>query len=195
MNRLRRWCALLFLAALLFSPAPGQSPPAKEQKGEDKQGEKWLVDRALTVSPAAAPVPALKYRLFPSTAELKEGNAAPMYLRLFHERNDAWLKELKEKPRAWNKLPADKLPMDEVKKFLEGHKYNFKQLDLGARRKSADWHYAFDASDPVSLLLPDLHGMRELGLLLALKARAEIIEGRYPEAIRTVETGFSFSRQ
>src|SRR6516162_5493335 len=120
MNRLRRWSALagLVLLAGLLSTVRGQAPPA-EKKGEDKPAEKWLFDRTLAVSPAAAPVPALKYRLFPLVTERKEGNAVPIYLRFAHERSDARKKLLREKPEGWNKLPLEKLPLAEAKQFLD----------------------------------------------------------------------------
>jgi hypothetical protein len=195
MNRLRRWSALagLVILAGLLSTLRGQAP--SEKQAEDKPAEKWLVDRALTVSPAPAPVPTLKYRLFPSSSERKEGNAVPMYLRFAHERSDAYKKLVREKPAEWNKLPLDKLPLDEVKPFLDGYKYNFRQLDLGARRKTAEWNYSLDTGDPISLLLPDAQEMRMQAPLLVLKARVEILERRYADAVRTLETGFSFSQQ
>jgi hypothetical protein len=197
MTRLRRWSALagLFLVICLFSGLRGQSPQPVEKKDEPQPDDKWLVDRTLAVSPAAAPVPALKYRLYPSTAERKDGNAVPMYLRFAHERRDARKKELQEKPQEWNKLPLEKLPLAEVKQFLAGYQYNLRQLELGARRKMADWSYSLDAGNPIEMLLPDAQEMRMHAQILVLKARAEIAEGRYPDAIRTLETGFSFSQQ
>ena len=41
-----------------------------------------LNPKELTLSPAPAPVPALKYRLLPSWADLNPGDAAPIYLRI-----------------------------------------------------------------------------------------------------------------
>jgi hypothetical protein len=197
MPRLRRWSALAsLLAAGLLLPAGGRAPADKEKPPPaEKKEEKWLVDRAVTGAAAAAPVPALRYRLFPATPERKEGNAAPMYLRFFHERTDAWKKELQEKPPEWNKLPLDELPLDEVKKFLAGHRYNLRQLELGARRTTADWSYTLEDGNPINMLLPDVHGVRQMAPLLVLKARVEIREGRHADAVRTLETGFSFSRQ
>src|SRR5262249_47680105 len=151
-------------------------PPPEEKKGEDKPAEKWLFDRALTVSPAPAPVPNLKYRLYPMDSERKDGNAVPMYLRFAHERNDARKKMLREKPEEWNKLPLDKLPLAEVKEFLDGYKYNLRQLELGARRKTADWSYALDTGDPIGMLLPDAQEMRMHYPVLILKAKREIAE-------------------
>jgi hypothetical protein len=192
----RRWYALFLLAATLtLMPAAHGQPPAKEAGTGGKPAEAWLTDRALTVTPAAAPVPALKYRLYPSTVERKDGNAVPIYLRFAHERSDAKKKQLREKPLEWNKLPLDRLPMAEVKEFLKGHDYNLRQLELGARRKTADWSFTLDAGDPIGLRLPDVQEMRLHAPLLVLKARVEIAEGRYADAVRTLETGFSFSRQ
>src|SRR4051812_41774459 len=139
MTRLRRWSALaaLFLLAGALPALHGQDSPPAEKKEGDKPAEKWLLDRTVTVTPAAAPVPALKYRLYPLTGERKDGNAVPIYERFTAERTSARAKQLREKPDAWNKLPLEKLPRDEVKQFLDGYRYNFRQLDLGARRKTA----------------------------------------------------------
>ncbi len=163
MIRSRRWSVLLLLvipAFLLLSSLRGQAPPEKPPAAGEKPPEKWLFDRTVTLTPAPAPVPALKYRLFPLVSERKPGNAVPMYLRFAHERSDARKKELRDKPEQWNKLPLDKLPLDEVKKFLASYQYNFKQLELGARRKTADWNYSLDAGDVIGILLPDLQEMR-----------------------------------
>ncbi len=196
MNRSRRWYALVGLVVLagLLSTHSGQAQPPEKKEG-DKPEEKWLVDRTVTVTPARAPVPALKYRLYPAVADRKEGNAVPMYLRFAHDRNDATKKKLSDKSEEWNKLPLDKLPLAEVKEFLDGYKYNFRQLELGARRTTADWNYALDSGSPIEILLPDAQEMRMQATLLVLKARLEIAEGRFADAIHTLETGFSFSQQ
>jgi hypothetical protein len=192
MNQSRRWYVIaLLIPATFLSNVRGQ-----KQKSDEKPAEtKWLVDRSLVVTAAPAPVPALKYRLFPSTMELKPGNAVPIYLRFAHERTDARKKELREKPAEWNKLPLEKLPLAEVKALLDSYKYNFQQLDLGARRKTADWSHTVDAGNPIGILLPDMQEMRIHAPLLVLKARVAIAEGRYADAIRTLETGFSFAQQ
>ncbi len=198
MLRLRLWSALgvlLIPSLLLLSAVRGNEPPGKEKQSDDKTPEKWLVDRTLTVSPARAPMPVFKYRLYPQAMERVEGNAVPIYLRFAHERNDERRKALSDKPSEWNELPLDKMPMAEAKEFLKGYAYNLKQLDIGARRKAADWNYTLDAGNPVGILLPDAQEMRRHAPILVLKARVEILEGRYADAIRTLETGFSFSQQ
>jgi hypothetical protein len=198
MNHLRRWSVLIWLltpTVTLFAPLYGQAPP-EGKKADDKPAEKGLTIRSVTVTPAAAPVPALTYRLYPSSMERKEGNAVPIYLRFAHERIDEEKKQLREKPYAWNKLPLERLPLDEIKRFLGGRtQYNLRQLDLGARRRTAEWNYTLDDGNPIEVLLSDVQEMRMYPPLLVLKARVEIAEGRFADAIRTLETGFSFSQQ
>jgi hypothetical protein len=189
MNRPRRWSVAACVALLV--PLAG----ADDKKPQAPTEEKWLVDRALTVSPQAAPVPALRYRLFPVSSERKDGNAVPMYLRLAHERSDAAKRYLHEHVDQWNALPLDRLPLEEARKFVDGFAYNLKQLDLGARRKTAEWNYALDSGSVFDVLLPDIHDMRYQARLLQLKARVEVAQGRYDDAVRTLQTAFSFSRQ
>src|SRR5260370_40521036 len=92
MNRSRRWSVVLsfVLIPLLSSLAQGDAPDAaKAKEKKAKKKEKWMFDRALTVSPRAETVPAFKYRLYPLDSERKEGNAVPIYLRFAHERGDS----------------------------------------------------------------------------------------------------------
>lgn len=156
--------------------------------------EKWFVDTAVTVSPRTAPVPAFKYRLFPSWMERTEGNAVPIYLRFAHERSDASKRELMKKLDAWAALSPEKLPVAEARAFVDHWKYNLGQMDVAARKKTADWGYVMTV-DPIEVLLPDVQEMRLHTRLLMVKARVEIAEGRYTDALRTLATAFSFARQ
>jgi hypothetical protein len=193
MNWFRRWSALAPLAALVaLAAGEPASPPCKD---DAKPPPQWMFDRALSVSPAPEPVPALKYRLFPLSSTRKGGNAVPIYLRLNQERNDAGRKHLREEPDKWNKLPLDKIPLKEAKEFVRSYSRVYQQFDLGARRKTADWNYTLDQGSVVDILLPDAQQMRSFTPMLILRARVEIAEGDCPAAIRALETGFSFSRQ
>jgi hypothetical protein len=191
MNRLRRWsvvCPVLVVAAGLTAAA---DPPP----GAKASADKWLVDRTLTVTPAAEPQPALKYRLLPVATELKEGNAVPIYLRLAHEQRDETRKQLAETPQKWNELPLDQVPLAEARKFLDGVLTRYlDQFDYGARRKAAEWNYTLEQPDPISILLPDVQQMRQYAPMMVLRARVDIAGGKYGEAARAFETGFAFSR-
>jgi hypothetical protein len=183
MIRLRTWSALIL--AIGLTPALGS---------QNKGTTTWVVDRTLSVTPQSAPVPALSYRLLPLAWELKEGNAVPIYLRLVHEQNDAARRALAETPMGWNDLPVDKVPLAEARKFLQGRPYLLRQLELGARRRTADWEYTIEEPNPIGLLLPDVQVMRSYGHILILQARVALADADFKAAAHHLETGFGLSR-
>jgi hypothetical protein len=200
MHRLRRWWFALIVfpvaAGYCFTsdPSADAPKPGGKERGRERAESKWLIDRSLTVAPKAAPLPALKYRLLTPDWDRKPGNAVPIYLRLPHQQNDASRRKWVEVPNKWNKLALDRLPKEEAKKFLAENRYMLRQLELGARRRTAEWEYTLDAGDVLGLLMPELHGMRGYALLLVLQARMAMAEGKPEEAIHTLETGFGMAR-
>lgn len=183
MKRLRPWA---IVCTLWVSMAVADARLAPE--------DTWLFDRAVTATPAAAPPEALRFRLFPIASERRDGNAVPIYLRLNHEQNDEARKYWTETPKKWNELPAEKLPMAEVREFLSKMNQFYQQFDYGARRRTAEWNYTLDQPSPFELLLPDLQQMRGYMPMLVLRARAAIAEGNYDVASRAFETALGFSR-
>jgi hypothetical protein len=167
---------------------------APDLRAQEKPASPWVVDRALTVSPQSAPVPAFQSRLFPLHEDLKEGNAVPIFLRLVHEQSDATRKLWTETPREWNRLPLDKLPLEEARKFLQERHYLLRQLELGARRRTAEWNYTLDEPNPIGLLLPDLQAMRNFAPMLILQVRVALAQGDFAAAAHHLETCFAFAR-
>jgi hypothetical protein len=155
--------------------------------------------KVLIVSPAAAPVPALKYRLLPSSADLNPGDAAPIYLRAhgYEDRSldEAWY-QVGEKSARWQDLSLKDFPTAEVRTFVNLWSGKLKQIEFGTRRKTCGWNYTLpeERRNAIAILLPDAQSMRQWGRILALKARVEIAEGKYDDAIRTIETGLAFGR-
>ncbi|HEV3384364.1 MAG TPA: hypothetical protein VG097_06085 [Gemmata sp.] len=182
-----------FLVVFFLVPSAYVNAQDKSSS-KDKPPSPWVLDRSMTVSASAASVPALKYRLLPISSELKEGNAVPIYLRLVHEQSDAARKYWFETPIAWNSMPIDKIPLDEADKFLQRMSYQLKQLEFGARRRTAEWNYTLEIENPIALLLPDAQSMRSYAPMLNLQARVAIAKGDFNAAARHLETGFAFSR-
>jgi hypothetical protein len=179
------------LPLLLPTAAPAQ--PANKVEGL-RQPMVMLV-----LSPAPAPVPALKYRLLPSTADLIPGDAAPIYLRAHgyddSELEEAW-RQITEKSKQWQDLPLKDFPIAEARKFVNLWSGKLQQIEFGTRRKTCDWNYTVPEQrlNIINVLLPDVQSMRQWSRVLALKARVEIAEKQYDEAIRTIETGLAFAR-
>src|SRR5260221_3859187 len=160
----------------------------------DKPASPWSIDQSLSIAPQPAPTPALKYRLLPGEWELKDGNAVPIYLRLTHEQSDASRKYLTDTPRQWNALPLDKIPLEEAHTFLQDHQYMLRQLEVGARGRTAEWDYTLDEPNPIGLLLPDAQSMRNYTPMLILQARVPLAEGDFSAAAHHLKTGFALSR-
>jgi hypothetical protein len=173
-------------AALAQAPQPGDRPQSVESRRPTE----------LAVSPAAEPVPALRYRLLPIASELNPGDAAPIYLRIRHELDSDTLDSISEKERAWADLPLDALPRTEAHAYVDQWGGRLKLLELAARREYCDWSYTLREQhlDAIEILLPDAQGMRTWARLLSLKARVESAEGRFDEALRTTESGMAMGR-
>ena len=158
-----------------FTAADDQ-PPAAARAGE----EKWLVDRALTISPRAEPEPALKYRLLPLAKELKEGNAVPIYLRIGHEQYDSIGGQCMETPTKWNELPLDRCRLPMPTSISTAFKPSFSARSITAPgAETAEWNYTLEQPDPISILLPDAQQMRGYAPMLVLRARVQIAERNY----------------
>ncbi len=188
MKRLRRWSAPTLMGVLFltgFVVADDAKPQAEE---------KWLVDRTLTLSPQSETRPALEYRLFPLESERKDGNAVPIYLRLNFEQNDAARRDWRETPDKWNAMPIDKIPLKEAKEFINRYRNFYRQFELGARRKTAEWNYTIDQGSVIDILLPDVQMMRGYTPMMVLKVRVALAERDYAAAAHWLETGFAFSR-
>jgi hypothetical protein len=149
----------------------------------------------LTVHPAAAPVPALTYQFLPDVADLIPGNAAIFYERAY---SPEWLShrsrpKIGEKLDAWKKAPLKELPPKEMA-WLATYK-PLLELDYAVRHETCDWDLRDRVrKEGITLLLPDLQGFREFATLLAVRARLEMAEHRYNDAISTLQTGFRLAR-
>jgi hypothetical protein len=179
MIRLIALAALLTLAA----PAAAQEPPAL----------------ALSLAPTAEPIPALKYLLVPELRDQKPGNAVLLYYRAF---SPEW--------QSFRRDPQHLVQLDEVaqKPLRSLRREDFqpfagtlgssmlKEVDRAARRSYCDWELADRLrEDGIGLLLPDLQSLREFARLLQLRAKQELLEGRYDRAAQTLQTGLAMGRQ
>ena len=182
--------AMIPLAALAVALIPAPEASA-QQAGPPKVDAKTFV-----VDPAPAPRPTFRYRLLPMESERTPGDAAPVYLRIRHEQQSNQIDAISEKYIAWIDKPAAEFPVAEARALVDRWRFKTEQLAFGARRKTCDWAYTLpeQGTHAIEILLPDAQGMRTWGRLLDLKARTEILEGKYDEAIRTMETGIGFAR-
>ena len=179
-----------FLLAQIVSVVQADEPSLTAGGSSDDRAP---VER-LTLHPAAEARPALGYQLLPSLLERKSGNAAVIYnkagMRFTGEKFD----ELQQKLSDWAEMPLDKLPRDEIREALGRWDTVLFDLRRAARRTDIDWELALGEQEFFSILLNDAQKTRDFARLLIAQARLQIAEGKFNEAIETLQTTFAMAR-
>ncbi len=186
---------LLLLACLGLLPAAayGQITALAPPKSAQEKDEPATVH--LVLHPAAEPRPAMKYLLYPPYLDRHPGNAAVTYGRGAALDSDLFRKgEVKQMIADWVEMPLEKLPREEMHKWLDRGSY-LHFLDMAARRDSVDWELPLREEDPIAVLLPEVQHMREFARIIAAKARLHVAEGKFDEAVYSLQTGFAMARQ
>ena len=186
MVRARRWfsCSL----ALLFTL--GLSPLVQAQSKETLQ------PMELKITPARPTPPILKNRLLPLESKLNPGNAVPIYLRLEHEREKPLAKQFERKPDELRGQNGAKFDIKATREFVNQYEGVYKHLHIAANRQKCEWDYPVKESGTniFAILLPDAQSMRQYIRFIALKAHLEIAEGKFDDALETLQTGFAVSK-
>lgn len=173
---------LLTAAALAAAPAVAGQPPVPAVPAV-----------ALSVPPAAAPKPAMKYQLLPEVRELKPGNAAQWYLRCFAEqRNFFFTREAIAQRARYQTMPLKDLPQKELTGYGGSA---LSQADWGARLDTIDWQVLERVqSEGTEFVMPELRPFRELAGGLRARFRGEVARHDFDAAIGTAKTMFAFAR-
>jgi hypothetical protein len=150
----------------------------------------------LTLSPAPLPVPSTRYSLLPEPRELEPGNAAALYYRahaLLAEHGDLLLQIRGDQWYKWLETPLKDLPLEEVRDRLRNMRLVLHEVDLAARRRQCDWQLA-GRQEGVALLVPEIQVMRQVAVVLGVRARYELAQGHLPEALYSLQTGYALAR-
>lgn len=183
-------------------------------KHDDQTGQMVRTKR-LTIYPKLAPKPALKYRLIPDEFERVEGNAAVFYLkasgfleqeparRAIREFEDASIQKSREEddgdlsqvaPWVWLDTPPHELPIPEVKKYLSLVAFQEGFLREAASRRKFDMDRQFrELNNPISYLLPEIQGLRDVARKQSIRCRLAIAEGRIDDAIEILQQQFALA--
>jgi hypothetical protein len=194
----------IFIAAglLLFGPAAlgqvtmlWQSPGAAKDKPESERS------MPIVIHAASAPLPVLKYQLLPPYIERRPGNAAVWWNRIpaeqttffnaFNKAGGTWVQVEK-----WMDVPLGESREKELRPKADqiSNPAIFADMQHAARFESCDWELPMHEGSVISLRLPELQQTRMFGRMLSAKARLEISERKYDEAVRTMQTGFALAR-
>lgn len=192
--RNRLGVGVIFLGvAVMIGATRAADPPTPKDAPKPKA---YSDLRELGVTPKSAPIPALKYRLLPLESERLPGDAAPIYLRLGVSATSEAKHDIGQKSTDWANLPLAQFPTAEVRKYVDGWGNALAQLQFGARRQTCNWNYTLpeQRESVIEITLPDAQDMRNWIRLQSLKARVEISERQYEQAVESIETGISVGR-
>jgi hypothetical protein len=154
----------------------------------------------LTLSAAAEPRPALKYSLAIGSRERNTGNAALFYHRALLTRRSIPTEHLKkhaEQDQAWSEGPLDAQKIADIKAWLTPYGATFRELKVAVYRDHCDWDQRLQdlkGMEVINFLLPEMQECRDLARALRLRARVEIAERRYDDAIETLRWGFQLGK-
>lgn len=149
----------------------------------------------LTVHPADAPDPALKYRLLPPLSDRRPGNAAVWYGKVTAEQSNLFnSSEIWEQIGAWATMPLDEVRTNELLQSVTDDSGVFKHLEAAARSESCDWQLPIRDEPFYEILLPEVQQARQFARLLAVRVRRQLAEGDFEGAIRSLQSGYALAR-
>lgn len=158
----------------------------------------------LTLTPAAEPVPALKYELLPGPLERKPGNGATNYYRaILHaqQATTAAPKEGRERFQqeydAWLTKPLQEMPKEEMEKWIGYYRSALAETKAAAYREECHFNLRqqdLRGMETISFLLHDFQSARDLARALRLRGRLEVSSGKLDEAIETVRQGLQLGK-
>ncbi len=147
----------------------------------------------LSVSPAPAPKPALRYTLLPELAEMSPGNPIEGYLKCYLEQYRFVFDEAGFAERtALLSMPLDDLPASDARELSSGA---LAQADRAARLDNPDWQILQKLkADGIGTLLADVQALRVIARALQVRFRSEVSRGQVGDAMRTAKTMFAMAR-
>jgi hypothetical protein len=147
----------------------------------------------LTVRPAAAPKPAMKYQLLPEVREINPGNAMQWYMRCFAEQRNFFFG--KEGVAQRNQYRAMSLAELKAAKLSGYGGSALTQADWAARLDHCDWEVLRRVQTAgLDMTQPELGPLKVLAVSLQVRFRIEVASGNWDDAVRTAKTMFALAR-
>ena len=148
----------------------------------------------IAITPAPEPDPALKYLLLPPVRDQIPGNAQGMLMMATQLiENVDCPDDLSDALHTWVEMEVEDLPKDDIRKVLDLYRDGLHYTRLAGRHEWCEWDFPI-RSEGFSALLPSLSRFRTLGRLLAVEARVAICEGRFDDALSSLQTGYALAR-
>ncbi len=150
--------------------------------------------------------PALKYTLLPDPLDLTPGNAAPVWIRAGNavEGPNRKLVEGQYKGRGGpagtplnfegKHVALKDLPKEEIRAYLANFHSALRLADQAAHCDHCDWELPPFKIQDFDFPIEDVQRLRTVAALLATRYRLELSEGRFDDALHTLQIGFALAR-
>lgn len=144
----------------------------------------------ITIYPSKATEVEKQYRLLPNTEELIDADAVPLYEKAIQSLSDSLdSNQMRDQIRQWLDIPLDEFPVQQVQKTLDSFGQIIRLIEQAAKCKQCNWPYV----DPDEGAM-DLSKYRILVYIMGLKARLEIQQGKYEQALNTTQISLAMGR-
>ena len=192
--RLHLRCLLAAFAVLTFVVVISHASFADDKPQPDPNEPQ--VTR-LVLHPAEPPAVAMKHRLLPRYLDLVPGNAAVQYLKAaLPDSGGPRVAEAQDKLADLLDQPRDKFDIEQARKLLHDEIGNtlFEYLRWASIREECEWNLPIREQQLFSILLPEVQQLRTYGRYLAVRARMQIAEGKFEDAVETLRVGYALAR-
>ena len=148
------------------------------------------------ISARPVPQPSLRFQLLPSVADQRPGNATVWYGKVKAEQNRFFSDR-----ETWDQIhqaldsPLDRMGDFEILNYLAGENNTlFYFLEKGGQCEVCNWQLPIRDGQFYLILLPEIQETRTFARLLAARAKKQIFDRDYDEAIRTLRCGFALGK-
>ena len=152
------------------------------------------------ITTAAEPIPALRYRFWPSEQELKAGDAKVFFFRTAVSFNSASReKQLNEYFAKWEEAreAGKDLPILEIRKALQPYRLQFDELETMSLCDHQDLDMQLRelrGADVYMILLEEVQVARNIAKLLRWRMAEQAAAGDWDGFTRTTRTGYRLAR-
>jgi hypothetical protein len=170
-------CSLVVFLSAAATPQGGAS-------GQSDPNTPRVV--AMVLQPAPVDSQSKKITLLPLASNLKDGDAVALYKKAVESLPGQWSPSESQQWRGL--LSSNELPLDKVQAVVQQGQQSLQLAAQGATSKTCNW--TAGQSD----LGDSFAAVRQLGIMLCLRARLEISQRRYEDAIATIRTSLAMAR-
>ncbi len=144
----------------------------------------------LTLHPVKSTEHAQKLRLLPTAEEQTIADAVPLYQEAIKSLPDNFPQQQFSE---WRKLPPDQLPVEQVELELIKLKPTLDLVSQAVRCKQCNWPF-IKPEQVQQQVMDDLSKFRQFAFILDIKARLQIGQGKYDQAIDTIKTSLTMAK-